>query len=49
MRVEMRLFPNEDLDKAYYMWLLNALHQGIPLSGTNFNVKALYFAKRIWV
>ena len=44
-RVRMRHSPHEDLDKACYMWLLNALHQSIPVSGTIFKVKALYFAK----
>ena len=44
-RVRMRLSPHEDLDKACYMWLLNALHQSIPVSGTILKVKALYFAK----
>ena len=44
-RVRMRLSPHEDLDKACYMWLLNARHQSIPVSGTIFKVKALYFPK----
>ena len=44
-RVRMRLFPHEDLDKACYMWLLNARHQSIPVSGIIFKAKALYFAK----
>ena len=46
-RVRMRLSPHEDLDKACYMWLLNARHQSIPVSGTIFKVKALYFAKEL--
>ena len=46
-RVSMRLSPREDLDKACYMWLLNARHQSILLSGTIFNVKALCFAKEL--
>ena len=44
-RVRMRLSPHEDLDKACYMCFLNAQHQSIPVSGTIFKVKALYFAK----
>ena len=44
-RVRMWLSRHEDLDKACYMWLLNAWHQSIPVSGTIFKVKALYFAK----
>ena len=47
-RVKMRHSPHEDLDKVYYMWLLNARHQSILVSGTNFKVKALYFAKELW-
>ena len=46
-RVRMRLSPREDLGKACYMWLLNARHQSILLSGTIFNVKALCFAKEL--
>ena len=46
-KVRMRLFTHEDLDKACYMWLLNARHQSIPVSGTIFKVKALYFAKEL--
>ena len=48
-RVRMWLSPHDDLDKAYYMWLLNAQHQGIPVPGTILEVKALYFAKKTWV
>ena len=44
-RVRMRLSPHEDIDKVCYMWLLNARHQSIPVSGTIFKDKALYFAK----
>ena len=29
------------------MWLLNARHQSIPVPGTIFKVKALYFAKEL--
>ena len=46
-RVRMRLSPHEDLDKACYMWLLNARHQSISVSGTIFKVKDLYFAKEL--
>ena len=47
-RVRMlRLSQNEDLDKACYMWLLNARHQSIPVSGPIFKVKASYFAKEL--
>ena len=46
-RVRMRLSPHEDLGKACYMWPLNARHQSIPVSGTIFKVKALYFAKEV--
>ena len=46
-RVRMRISPHEDLDKACYMWLLNTRHQGSPVSGTIFKVKALYFAKQL--
>ena len=48
-RVRMWLSPHDDLDKAYYMLLLNAQHQGIPVPGTILEVKALYFAKKTWV
>ena len=46
-RVRMQLSPHEDLDKACYMWLLNAQHQSIPVSGAIFKVKASYFAKEL--
>ena len=46
-RVRMRVSLNEDLDKACYMWLLNAQHQNIPVSRTIFKVKALDFAKEL--
>ena len=29
----MQVCPYEDFDKACYMWLLNAQHQTIPVSG----------------
>ena len=35
------------LVKASYMGFLNARHQSIPVSGTIFKVKALYFAKEL--
>ena len=38
---------NENLDKAFYMWLLNTRHQNIPVSGIIFKVKALHFAKEL--
>ena len=46
-RVLMCVSLNKYLDKACYMWLLNTLHQNIPVSGTNFKVKALHFAKEL--
>ena len=46
-RVRMRVSPYEDLEKACYMWHLNARHQSMPVSGTIFKVKALYFAKKL--
>ena len=46
-RVRMWLSPYEDLGKACYMWLLNARHQSIAVSGTIFKVKDLHFAKEL--
>ena len=46
-RVRMRVCLIENLDKAFYMWLLNTRHQNIPVSGTIFKVKALHFAKEL--
>ena len=47
-RVRMQLSTHDDLNKACYMWLWNAQHQSIPVSGTIFKVKALYFAEDLW-
>lgn len=44
-RVRVRVSPYEDLEKAYYMWLLNTQQQSIPVSGTILKVKALNLAK----
>ena len=46
-RQRFRWWPYENIDKAYYKWLVNARGRSILLSATVLKTKALYFTKEL--